>query len=221
MKRKLALTDSSYNSLRARAIVASCGLAVACFAAAAAAQTAPTHGTSKPAGYECSGMEGAALTRCLNLNAAATQNSDTRTEVPSNASHDCADMTGAALSTCMELNGQRAPATAPGNNGGAYYTPQGQTAPYPAGSNPNAAPSASDATTSATPLSGGSGNTGNSSGSNPTGLSGGSGATTPAAGSNPTGSTGGSDSTQPSSGTTTPGMSGGSGRTGSSNGGGR
>jgi len=193
-------------------------IAVVCLAAPAAAQTAPVHGTATPAEYECSGLEGVALSNCTNLNAAAAQSAVTKPDGPSNESHDCADMTGASLSTCMELNGQRVQAPPSGASSGNMYPlweGQGSSTGSNVGAQGTAVPNSN---TNGTPLSGGSGNTDNSSGNNPTSLSGGSGTSTGSGGSNPTSLSGGSGTTQPSSGSAPPGMSPGSGQTGSSNG---
>ena len=81
--------------------------------------------TTKPAAYECSGLEGAALTSCRNLNAAAA-NSAAITTNP-RTSHDCSGMTGGSLTTCLDLNGQL-PQAVPNSSGA------GQSLPLPSGS---------------------------------------------------------------------------------------
>ena len=80
------------------------GVALLAVAGTAMAQTPAPVGTSTPAEYDCSGLEGVALTSCRQLNAAAVGGA----LVNSNASptHDCAGMSGATLATCRDLNGQ-------------------------------------------------------------------------------------------------------------------
>jgi hypothetical protein len=85
-------------------------LAVALLAVAGAAmgQTAAPVGVATSAEYDCSGLEGVALTSCRQLNAAAIQGAMVRSDGSPNFTHDCADMSGAALARCRELNGQPA-----------------------------------------------------------------------------------------------------------------
>jgi hypothetical protein len=89
------------------------------------AQTATPVGVTKPAEYECSGLEGVALSNCKALNAAAVDGAATlRSASPSNATHDCSDMTGSALAICLDLNGQKvSPAVT--DNGSAMQSPPG------------------------------------------------------------------------------------------------
>ena len=56
--------------LNALALFGFCGAALFVVAGTAAAQTAPI-GVAKPAEYDCAGLEGAPLTSCRELNAAA------------------------------------------------------------------------------------------------------------------------------------------------------
>jgi hypothetical protein len=69
-------------------------------------QTAAPVGVAKPAEYDCSGLEGVALTSCRQLNAAAVQGAIVRSGGSPNSTHDCAGMIGAALAICRDLNGQ-------------------------------------------------------------------------------------------------------------------
>jgi hypothetical protein len=107
------------------------------------AQTTAPVGVTKPAEYECSGLEGVALSNCKDLNAASANSAATpKATPPANATHDCSDMTGSALATCLELNGQKAtPARAATDNGSAVQSPpgNGQTGSTgsPAGSDAN------------------------------------------------------------------------------------
>ena len=89
------------------------------------AQTAAPVGVTKPAQYECSGLEGVALSNCKDLNAAAANGAAAlNATAPGNATHDCADMTGSALATCLDLNGQKA-APAMTDNGRTMQSPPG------------------------------------------------------------------------------------------------
>jgi hypothetical protein len=90
------------------------GIALLAVAGTAMSQTSAPVGTTKPAEYECSGLEGVALTNCRQLNAAAAGSA----LVQSNGSgtHDCAGMSGASLTTCRDLNGQLT-APVPGASG--------------------------------------------------------------------------------------------------------
>jgi hypothetical protein len=82
--------------------------------------------TTKPAAYECSGLEGAALTSCRDLNAAAANSAAITTN--QRTSHDCSGMTGGSLTTCMDLNGQLTPALPNGSGvGPSLPVPSGST----------------------------------------------------------------------------------------------
>jgi hypothetical protein len=180
------------------------GVVLASCAMLCDAQTAPdvaTPGSTKPAAYDCSGLEGTPLTRCISLNAEnGTSSSTAASTVPSGGGHDCADMTGDALATCQALNGAK-----PASAGGA-------SAPQLQGQG-NSSPS-----TATPPSVIGAGATPSSAGFNPTALSSGSGATTSSSGSVPTGLSGGSGKTQLSNGTAPNTVSGGmaAGRAGAS-----
>ncbi len=98
------------------------------------AQTATPVGVTKAAEYECSGLEGVALSNCKELNASAASGAATLRAPPANATHDCADMTGSALATCLDLNGQRVtPAVT--DNGAVQSSPAGGQAGTASGAN--------------------------------------------------------------------------------------
>ena len=56
--------------------------------------------------YDCSGVEGVALSHCRALNAAAARRATEQTGSPTGARNNCTDLTGAALSSCRDLNGE-------------------------------------------------------------------------------------------------------------------
>ena len=87
-------------------------------AGTAAAQTAAPIGVTKPAEYDCAGLEGAPLTSCRELNAAAIRGAMVRSGTVPNSTHDCLGMSGAALATCLDLNGQLPAGTAATVGGG-------------------------------------------------------------------------------------------------------
>jgi hypothetical protein len=116
---------------------------LAVVAVAAVGQTTVPVGVTKPAAYDCNGLEGVALTHCRQLNAAAVSGALVRPEVADSQTHDCAGMSGAALATCRDLNGQSAAPVAGANGAG---TAGVDSVPAPTG-----APSTSGA---ATPSSG-------------------------------------------------------------------
>jgi hypothetical protein len=90
------------------------GIALLAIAGTAMAQTSAPVGTTKPAEYDCDGLEGVALTSCRQLNAAAVGGALVKST--GSANYDCAGMSGASLTTCRDLNGQIA-VPAPGANG--------------------------------------------------------------------------------------------------------
>ena len=180
------------NALDRRSLVLALALS---FTASASAQSPPGNspnrptpganpavGTSKPALYDCFGLEGVALRNCAALNSAAAN------PVGSNpsASHDCSGMTGAALATCRDLNGE------PPVRGNLGYGPADNSVPNAYGTNANTgygnatAPNGGAMSNTYPAAAGAAGATGSSSGSNPTDLSGGSGRSPPSAGTNPT-----------------------------------
>jgi hypothetical protein len=63
-------------------------------------------GYTKPAAYDCGGLEGVALRHCRELNAAAASRATEKTGASTGTTNNCADLTGAALSACRNLNGQ-------------------------------------------------------------------------------------------------------------------
>ena len=88
--------------------------ALAALAAAtlpAAAQTGvapadrPSAGSSRQAGYDCSGLSWTALDHCLDLNAQNERAGARRIEPPPRgATDDCSGMTGVALENCLAIN---------------------------------------------------------------------------------------------------------------------
>jgi len=95
------------------------GAALLAVAGTTAGQTTTPIGVTKPAEYDCAGLEGAPLTSCRELNAAAIRGAMSRSGTVSNSTHDCLGMSGAALATCLDLNGQRPAGTAATVGGGA------------------------------------------------------------------------------------------------------
>jgi hypothetical protein len=183
---------------------AALGIVLTSSAMLCGAQTAPgvdTPGSTKPAAYDCFGLEGVPLTRCKSLNAEhGTSSSVAASTVPAGGGHDCADMTGDSLATCQALNG-----AGPESASGAWSQQfEGQGTVAPSAATPPSAIGASGTPSSA--------------GFNPTALSSGSGATTSSSGSAPTGLSGGSGKTQSSNGTAPNTVSGGmaAGRAGAS-----
>jgi hypothetical protein len=90
-------------------------------------------GTTRPAEYDCSGLEGVALRNCLQLNAAAIVEASGKSDTP-DSTYDCADMSGAALLICRDLNAHWvAPGT--GQNSGSIsgFGAAGATAPNAGG----------------------------------------------------------------------------------------
>jgi hypothetical protein len=123
------------------------GVALVAVAGTAMGQMAAPVGVAKPAEYDCSGLEGVALTSCRQLNAAAIKGAVARSDGSLNATHDCADMSGAALATCRELNGQLAtPVTTSGTDATATTGEKSPIAPYGAGVPPagNGTPSGTE-----------------------------------------------------------------------------
>ena len=97
-------------------------LALLVVAGTAMSQTTAPVGTTKPAAYDCSGIEGVALANCKQLNTAAVQCAMLKNNSPSNSTHDCSGMTGAALATCLDLNGRAVQTYSP-DAGGATSRP--------------------------------------------------------------------------------------------------
>lgn len=109
---------TSARPLKALALFWFCGAALLVVAGTAAAQTTAPIGVAKPAEYDCAGLEGAPLTRCRELNAAAVRGAMVRSGTVPNSTHDCLGMREAALATCLDLNGQLPAGTAATVGGG-------------------------------------------------------------------------------------------------------
>jgi hypothetical protein len=77
-------------------------VALSCVAGIAISQTIAPLGTAKRADYDCSGLDGAALTSCRQLNAAAAGGALIIPDAALSSTDDCAGMSGAALSTCRD-----------------------------------------------------------------------------------------------------------------------
>jgi hypothetical protein len=86
-----------------------CTFGLLIVAGLAMGQTTAPVGITKPAEYDCSGIEGVALSNCKKLNARAARCAVLQNNASSNAAYDCAGMTGAALAACLDLNAPEVP----------------------------------------------------------------------------------------------------------------
>jgi hypothetical protein len=124
------------------------GLSVAlfCVAGVASSETMTPAGTAKPAEQDCSGLEGAALTSCRQLDAASGGGALVMPDAALSSAHDCARINGAPPAACRDLEeatpppesgGTSATESAPGN---AEQAPAATDSSLPANSAPRTVP---------------------------------------------------------------------------------